>query len=116
MMPLKATNATDVATANREAGDRRWTLRKEPARDGCRSVCHTESAGECPEDQHKSKRVIGQECVINRRTLYGPEVGLGEAQCQRMPTQPRVPRSPFVDNFRLADDSEVDADKLVFQY
>ena len=27
----------------------------------------------------------------------GPEVGLGEARCRRMATQPRVPRTPFLD-------------------
>ena len=32
----------------------------------------------------------------------GPEVGLGEARCRRSPSQPRCPRSPFLDNFRLA--------------
>jgi hypothetical protein len=31
----------------------------------------------------------------------GPEVGLWEARCHRMPTQPRVRRSAFLDNFWL---------------
>lgn len=30
---------------------------------------------------------------------YGPEVGLGEAWRRRMPTQPKVPRKPFLDSF-----------------
>jgi hypothetical protein len=41
--------------------------------------------------------------TANPEIIPGQKSALGEAQCQRMPTQPRVPRSPFVDNFRLAD-------------
>ena len=41
------------------------------------------------------------------RKLSGPEVGLGKAKCRRMSTQPRVPRSPFMDNFP-SDDSPSD--------
>jgi hypothetical protein len=37
------------------------------------------------------------------REPSGPEVGLGETQCQRMPTEPRFPRSPFLVSFRGAD-------------
>ena len=33
----------------------------------------------------------------------GPEVLLGETACGGMPIQPKVPRSPFLDNFLLSD-------------
>jgi hypothetical protein len=43
-----------------------------------------------------------------------PEVGFGHDG--GFAGKNASPRSPFLDNFRIADDSEVDADKLVFQY
>jgi len=62
-------------------------------------------AGDCGGEAGASQLLIIRAIRKLRQGRRWPEVGLGEALCRRMPTQLRVPRSPFVDSFRASEDS-----------